>query len=61
MKYVNKMVQPIQALRPETLYVLKLIVRLREGYKAVKTHRIPRIACDTTNWITAESLNPETK
>jgi hypothetical protein len=31
------------------------------GYKIAKTHRIPRIACDTINWTTAESINLEIK
>jgi hypothetical protein len=60
MKYVDKMVQRTQAFFREMLYVLELGVGLGVGdTQAVKTHRIPRIACDTINWITAELLNLE--
>jgi hypothetical protein len=64
MTYAVKMVQRTQTLNPEILYVLELMVGLAVGdTEAVtgKTHRIPRIACDTINCNTAESLNIETK
>ena len=61
MEYANEMIRPTHTLFREMQYVLGPVVRLGMGYRTIKTHRRPRIICDTINRITGEGeiLSPE--
>jgi glycosyltransferase A (GT-A) superfamily protein (DUF2064 family) len=59
MKYANEMIRPTHTLLREMQYVLGPVVDPGWGCRTIKTHRTPRIVCDTINWITGDILSPE--